>query len=138
MKKIVVVSTVMAFIVASLSAFSVFAAPSTISRVWGKQFDQLQADRTFYDHFVANHKNFANVTGTDQVKLQIYLARYASDLSKAQAIIDNSANTEPLNTKGMTSRAVNSQDQIHQTAAQNLAVLLRDMSGLQVKLAQIG
>ncbi len=138
MKKMFIVSTLMALVVASLSAFSVFAAPSTSSRVWGAQFDQLQADRNFYDHFVANRKNFTNISTTDKVKLQMYLARYAADLSQAQAIIANPANTEALNTKNMTSRQVNSQDQAHQNAVQNLATLLHDMDGLQAKLVQIG
>ncbi len=136
MKKMFIVSTLMALVVASLSAFSVFAAPSTSSRVWGAHFDQLQADRVFYDHFVANHKNF--VKPSDPIKLQVYLARYAADLSQAQAIIANPANTEALNTKNMTSRQVNSQDQTHQTAVQDLATLLHDMRNLQRRLVQIG
>ncbi len=136
MKKIVVLSTIMAVLVASLSAFSVFAAPSNLSRTWGAQFSQLQADRTFYDHFVANHKNFVNPS--EPIKLQIYLARYAADLSKAQAIIDNPANAAVTNTKNMTNREVNSQDMSHQNAVQELASLLHEMSNLQVRLIQIG
>ncbi len=138
MKKIVVLSTIMAVLVASLSAFSVFAAPSTMSRVWGAQLSELNADRAFYDHFVANNKNFTSVSATDKVKLQIYLARYASDLAQAEAIVKNTANQEPINTKGMTTAQVNRQDQVHQTAAGNLSVLLRDMRGIQTKLEQIG
>ncbi len=136
MKKIVILSTITAILTAALSAFSVFAAPSTLGRTWGPQLGELQADRAFYDHFIANHKNFANTS--DPAKLQIYLARYASDLAQAEAIVRNAANQEPINTKGMTTAQVNRQDQVHQTAVSNLAVLLRDMRGLQTKLAQIG
>jgi hypothetical protein len=138
MKKIVVISTIMAFLAASLSAFSVFAAPSTLSRTWGPQLNDLQADRNFYDHFVADHKNFVNISATDQVKLQVYLARYASDLSKAQAIVNNPADAALTNTKNMSNAQINSRDQIHQSAVQNLATYLHEMRSLRVRLSQIG
>ncbi len=136
MKKIFVVSTIMAFIVASLSAFSVFAAPNTSSRSWGPQLNELQADKNFYDHFIANHKNF--VHPTDPIKIHVFLAEYAADLSKAEAIVSNSANAAPVNTKNLTSAEVNHQNQLHQTAAQDLAVLLHDMRALQARLVKIG
>ncbi len=136
MKKMFIVSTLMAIIVASLSAFSVFAAPSGSSRSWGQQLGELQADKNFYDHFIANHKNF--VHPSDPVKIHVFLAEYAADLSKAEAIVSNSANAAPVNTKNMTSAKVNRQDQLHQTAAQDLAVLLHDMRALQARLVKIG
>ncbi len=136
MKRIVFVSTIMAILVASLSAFSAFAAPSAISKDWGQQFDALQADKNFYDHFVANHKNF--VHPSDPIKIKVYLAEYAADLAKAEAIVGNRANESVNNAKGMTNAQVNHQDQTHQSAVANLAALLHDMRSLQAHLVQIG
>ncbi len=136
MKKMFVVSTIMALIVASLSAFSVFAAPSAASRAWGQQLNELQADRSFYSHFVANHKNF--VHPSDPIKIKVYLTEYAVDLIKAEAIVASPANAAVTNTKNMTNRQTNSQTQAHQSAVQALAVLLHDMRALQARLVQIG
>ncbi len=131
-----VVSSIMALMVAALSAFSVFAAPSAASRSWGSQLSELQADRNFYDHFVANHKNFVNPS--KPIKLQVYLARYAADLSQAQAIIANPANAALTSTKNMSNAQVNRQDKAHQTAVGDLASLLHDMRELQMNLVKIG
>ncbi len=132
MKKVFVISSIMAFLVASLSAFSVFAAPSTLSRAWGSQLTELQADRNFYTHVKADHQNF--VKPADPAKLQQDLNRFAIALTKAQAIVNNRANTEVLNAKGMTTAAVNRQDQAHQTAEQQLAALLHEMRDLKAAI----
>ncbi len=136
MKKMFIVSTLMAIIVASLSAFSVFAASGGSSRSWGQQLGELQADKNFYDHFVANHKNF--VHPSDPIKIHVFLAEYAADLSKAEAIVSNHTNAAPVSTKNLSSAQVNHQNQLHQTAAQDLAVLLHDMRALQARLVKIG
>ena len=136
MKKTVVVSIIMAFVAASLSAFSVFAAPNTSARDWNKQIGELQTDQNFYNHFIANPKNF--VKPSDPIKIKVFLAEFAADLNKAEAIVSNPANASAINTKNMSGVQVNRQNQAHQTAAKNLAVLLQNMRNLQARLVRIG
>ncbi len=133
MKKMFIVSSIMALVVASLSAFSVFAAPaSTSEHIFGQQFRELQSDRNFYDHFIADSKNFVNASSPNQ--LQQDLARYAFALKSAEAIIAGRG------TAVVTSKSTNSQtnaiNNMDQTAQQNLAMWLHMMRDLRVKISQ--
>ena len=134
MKKIFVISTIMAFIVASLSAFSVFAATASTSqtetreRIGGQQLKDLQVDRAFYDHFRTDRKNFVSPSNPHQ--LQQDLARYAFALKKAETIIAGRGNAL------VTSTSNNAFDNLDQTAQQNLAVYLHMMRDLRVKIGQ--
>lgn len=135
MKKMFVVSTIMAVIVASLSAFSVFAAPAkTSAKIFGSQLSELNADRAFYNHFKANPKNFVNVS--DPLKLQQYLARYAFALAQADAVVKGRGTI--VATSKSTNAQVNAINNMDQTAEQNLAMWLHVMRDLRVRISQIG
>lgn len=140
MKKIVFVSTIMAFIVASLSAFSAFAAPATANapkrseQIFGNQFRELTADRAWFNSFRTNHSNFVNVS--EPLRIQQYLNRYAVALAKAEAIV-KSRGTVVVTSKS-TNAQVSSITHIDQADTANLAVLLHEMRALQVRLNRIG
>ncbi len=137
MKKIVVISTIMAIFATALSAFSVFAAPSTAdtsasAKIFGSQLDELNADRVFYTKFVSDRQNF--VKPSDPLKLQKYLAHYAADLAQAESIVK--ARGTVMATSKSTSAQVNAINGMDSTARANLAVLLHDMRDLQMKILQ--
>ena len=129
-----VVSTLMALVVASLSAFSVFAAPAsaTSERIFGQQSKELQADRNFYDHFIADRKNFVNASSPNQ--LQQDLARYAFALKSAEAVISGRGTT--VVTSKSTNAQTNAINSMDQTSQQNLAMWLHTMRDLRVKISQ--
>ncbi len=136
-KKMFVVSIITALIAASLSAFSVFAAPSTTSasaRIFGNQLSELNADRAFLNNFKANHNNFANAS--DPLKLQRYIARYDFALIQADAVVKGRGTV--LITSKSTNAQVNTIDNMDQTAQQNLAIWLHEMRDLRVKMEQVG
>src|SRR5215510_15938639 len=81
--KMFVFSTVLAVVLATASVTSAFAASATttdgtsrsLSVVWGGQFRDLQADRTFYDNFKL-HREEINRSAS-AAEIQQYLGRYA-------------------------------------------------------------
>ncbi len=138
MKRVFLISIIAAFIVSSFPAFSVSAAPSTASsgsdRIWGQQLKELQAHRAFYTHFVTDRKNFKKPA--DPIKLKRDLVQFAAVLKIADTIINNSSLMPATDTKNMTNRQVNSQNQIHQNAEKELARHLQALRGLREKINQ--
>src|SRR5512147_2017771 len=93
-KKMFAIALIMALLSASLSAFSVLAAPSQRTaeeQIWGSRLRELDADRAFFDHFKAQHSNF--VTPSHPRELQQYLNQYAFALKQAEAIVKGRGTT---------------------------------------------
>jgi hypothetical protein len=129
--KFVVISTVLAAVLASVSATSVFAASAGVpaanhelKSVWGNQYRDLTEDRIAYDHFKSERN-----TSSSPAEFQQYLDQYAAALSRADAIIMLSSS--PSST---TSVKINNHFDASRTAQQDLAVYLHMMRGLRQKL----
>jgi hypothetical protein len=128
--KFVVISTVLAAVLASVSATSVFAASAAVpaanhelKSVWGNQYRDLTEDRIAYDHFKSERN-----TSSSPAEFQQYLDQYAAALSRADAIMLSSS---PSST---TAVKVNNHFDASRTAQQDLAVYLHMMRGLRQKL----
>ncbi len=138
-KKVFAVSVVMALILASLSAFSAFAAPAPTSaseiseQIFGNQLRELNLDRVWFNDFKANHSNFVNPSEPN--KLQQYLDQYGIALGKAEAIV-KSRGTVVITSKS-TNAQVNTLTQLDQTNQQDLAVWLHMLRDLRMKLSLI-
>ena len=132
--KITVFSTVLAAILAAMSASSVFAAPATastatnrdVAMIWGVQFRDLQAERVFYDHIKLHPADIKNASKPAEV--QQYLGQYAFALTQAEAIVLHSSPSGTANVK------VNNRFEKSLTAQQELAMYLHMLRGLREKL----
>jgi len=132
--KMFVFSTVLAVVLATASATSVFAASATapnlanhnLAAIWGSQFRELQADRAIYDNFKSHAAEIRN--SSKPAETQQYLAQYAFALSQAEAIVRQGS---PSSTSAVK---VNNRFEKSRTAQQDLATFLHMMRGLRVKL----
>jgi hypothetical protein len=132
--KIVVFSTVLAVVLATMSATSVFAASATapnltnhnLAAIWGSQFRELQADRAIYNNF-KSHREEINSSSTPP-EIQQYLNQYAFALGQAEAIVLHGG---PSSTSSIK---VNNRYEKGRTAQQELAIYLHMMRGLREKL----
>lgn len=132
--KIVVFSTVLAVILATASATSVFAASATapnfsthnLAVVWGNQYRELQTDRTFYNEF-KSHREEIN-SSSSAAEIQQYLNQFAFALGQAQAIVLHGTPSSTSTVK------INSRFERSRTAEQDLATFLHMMRGLREKL----
>jgi hypothetical protein len=133
--RIAVFSTVVAVILATVSATSVFAASATTQTpaitvsqsAWGAQARELQTDRTFYSNLKSHPAALRNSNTPAQT--QQYLNQFAFALKQAEAIILHgipSANAS-VNVSSPYIRNL--------TAQQQLAMYLQMMRGLRTKLA---
>ncbi len=131
--KMFIVSLIMALVLASVSAFSVFAAPSTkssSSRIFGAQLRDLNNDRVWLSNFKADRNNFVNAA--KPLKLQQYLNQFASDLAQASAIVASRGTV--VATSQSTNAQVNSINNLDNSTEAKLAALLHDMRELREKL----
>ena len=132
--KIVVLSTVLAAVLASVSATSAFAASATapapadsnLSSIWGNQYHELLANRIIYDHFKSHGEEIKSSASPAQY--QQYLDQYAAALSRAEAILNSGTPSSTSTIK------VNSRFDKSRTAQQDLAEYLHMMRGLRQKL----
>ena len=132
--KIAVLSTVLAVVLATTSATSVFAASATaptlanhnLAVIWGSQFRELQADRSIYNK-IKLHREGIN-SSSSAAQIQQYLDHYAFALKQAEAIVLHGTPSSTLTVK------VNSRFEKSRTAQQDLATFLHMMRGLRVKL----
>ena len=128
-------ATIIALALASISAASVFAAPTKASnsvnndpeRVWGSQFRELQTDRTIYNNIRSHSEQLK--TSSKPARIQQYLDQYTFALKQAEAIIIHGS---PSSTSTVQ---VNNRYEKSLTAQQQLAMYLHMMRGLQDKLA---
>ena len=133
--KIVVISTVLAAVLATTSATSAFAASATapgftdhaLTKIWGNQIRELQGDRTFYDN-VRMHREGISSSATP-AEFQQYLNRYASALAQAESIVRQDSSSLAASEKNN-----NSQNVKGRTYQQDLAVYLHMLRGLRQKL----
>ena len=132
--KIAIFSTVLAVILATVSATSVFAASATapnlanhnLAAIWGSQFRELQADRAIYNNFKSHAAEIRN--SSKPAEAQQYLAQYAFALSQAEAIVRQGS---PSSTSAVK---VNNRYERSLTAQQELAMYLHMIRGLRAKL----
>lgn len=128
--KMFVFSTVLAVVLATTSATSVFAASATapslvnhsLAALWGNQYRELQADRIIYNNFKSHHEEL-NSSATP-AEIQQYLNQYAFALNSAEAIV--------LHSSPSSISKVNNRDQ--NTVRQQVALYLHMMRGLRAKL----
>lgn len=134
--KITVFSTVLAVVLATTSATSVFAASATapnltnhnFAAIWGSQFRELQADRSIYNNF-KSHREEIN-SSSKPAEIQQYLAEYALALKQAEAILRHGSPSSTSIVK------VNNRYEKSLTAQQELAMYLHMMRGLRAKLGR--
>ena len=132
--KMFVFSTVLAVVLATASATSVFAASATapnlanhnLAIVWGNQFRELQADRTFYNDF-KSHREEIN-SSSSPAEIQQYLNQFAFALGQAEAIVLHGSPSSTSTVK------INNRFERSRTAQQDLATFLHMMRGLREKL----
>jgi hypothetical protein len=132
--KIVVISTVLAAVLASLSATSVFAASTTapsfpnhsLKSIWGNQIRELQGDRTFYDNVRMHREEISS--SASPAEFQQYLNQYAYALGQAESIVLHDSSSLAASEKN------NNQNVKGRTYQQDLAVYLHMMRGLRQKL----
>jgi hypothetical protein len=133
--KIVVISTVLAAVLATASATNVFAASATapgltnreLATIWGNQSRELQTDRTFYDN-VRLHREATGSSATP-TEFQQYLNQYGYALGQAEAIVLHDSPSLAMSEKNNTTQTVKGR-----TDQQDLAVYLHMMRGLRDKL----
>jgi hypothetical protein len=133
--KIIVLSTVLAVVLATTSATSVFAASATaptinnhvLTKIWGNQIRDLQIDRSFYDN-IKSHREEAGSSSTP-AEFQQYLNQYGYALSQAEAIVLHDSSSLAASEK--TDKDQNAKGR---TVQQDLAVYLHMMRGLREKL----
>ena len=137
--RIAVLSTVLAVVLATASATSVFAASTTttqkpapafsaaMEKAWGPQIRDLQIDRTFYDTLRSHPAELSSSNSSSQN--QQYLDQYAFALKQAEAIVRSGipSAVASVNVTKWSSRNL--------TAQQNLAMYLHMIRGLRTKLA---
>jgi hypothetical protein len=131
--KIAVFSSVLAVVLATVSATSVFAASATFPRraihhlagIQGNQYRQLQADRIFYDRVKSRAAEISN--SSTPAEIQQYLNQYAFALSQAEAIVRHTSSSSVSN---VNARNKNSEN----TLQGQLAMYLHMMRGLRAKL----
>lgn len=112
---------------------------SALAKVWGKQFRDLEAARTWYNDFRSHPENFAH--SSDPAKTQQWLSQYAFALRQADAIILGRSTTttnNQNNANGNNSSNNNSSNgaSVNRTtsAQQDLAGWLHMMRELREKL----
>jgi hypothetical protein len=133
--KFVVISTVLAAVLASVSATSVFAASVTapgftnhaLTKIWGNQIRELQGDRTFYDNVRMHREDISS--SASPAEFQQYLNQYAYALGQAESIVLHDSSSLAVSEKNNNSRNVKGR-----TDQQDLAVYLHMMRGLRQKL----
>ena len=132
--KMFVFSSVLAVVLATASATSVFAASATtpsfsthnIAVAWGSQFRELQADRTIYDRIKLHPVEIKNAAKPAEV--QQYLSQYVFALKQAEAIVLHGSPSTTANVK------INNRFEKSLTAQQELAMYLHMMRGIREKL----
>ncbi len=107
------------------------AQHNALAKVWGKQFRDLEAARTWYNNFRSNSKNFTH--SSDPAKTQLWLSQYAFALRQADAII---AGRGMSTTKNQSSTQTSNGASVNRTtsAHQDLAGWLHMMRELREKL----
>jgi hypothetical protein len=123
--KIAVFSSLLAVVLATMSATSVFAAPSGPKTIWGNQYRELQADRAFFSK-LKSHTAEINRSSTP-AQIQQYLNQYAFALNQAETIVlHNSSSSVP----NVNHHIGNNE----KTLQGQLAIYLHMMRGLRTKL----
>ena len=160
-KSVFAVSIIVALILASLSAMSVFAAPpnpsnptgNSLSNTWGNQWRDLQFAQAWYNNYRSQPGQNSN---SHDSKIQQWLERYAFALRQASAIVrggvnaNGQANNSTSSTSSQSSSSSSStttsgqsnnsngqslnQGGNNQSAQQQLAFWLHMMRGLRDKI----
>ncbi len=105
------------------------AQHSALAKVWGKQFRDLEAARTWFNNFRSNPHNFAHPA--DPAKTQQWLSQYAFALRQADMIVQTRGTT-----KNQSNASTPNSTSVNQTtpAQQDLARWLHLMRELREKL----